>query len=192
MPAFRANWTRTVLAAAESRLPAEAYARARDRIGPEAISRLDHAGPLEWLPAEAVHVPVSDAILEAIGAAPSRGFWRDVVADNLGGRLFKAVFEGTRRAFGTEPHDLLRALPISWEIIARGAGKWQITPDLDLKTVGVVWSEVHPMLLRGDSFVFAMQGTIDAIVASGGGRGAVTVELGDRVKGKVAYRYRWT
>ena len=120
-PAIRASYAKTVIASMKQR-PAEERDRLLGRLDPGFRASVREYSLLDWMAAgEFARLP--QLVLDTIGPARAKLFWRANLLSSLERTLLRPLRLGAMALYGKSPGSLLRMTPQAWELVSRNCGR---------------------------------------------------------------------
>jgi hypothetical protein len=117
-PSFRATWTKFAVAAVNRSPRREAI---RNFIGEARLNSLRRASVVDWLPID-VHLSVTEAVLEILGKAGARAFWKERLLAAFKTKTMAPFVAGAGVVFGEQPYALMKIAMTSYRLMAKNAG----------------------------------------------------------------------
>src|SRR5262245_50614563 len=96
------------------------------RMQPLDISRIQRAGPLDWLSMR-LSVELARGVIQILGREPARRFFRAQFAVTLDNVVLGSLVAAVTRYISSDPRPALRWLPRGHELLFRGVGRGVMT-----------------------------------------------------------------
>jgi hypothetical protein len=122
-PSFRATWTKFAVAAVNRSPRREAI---RNFIGEARLNSLRRASVVDWLPID-VHLSVAEAVLEILGKAGARAFWKERLLAAFKTKTMAPFVAGAGIVFGEQPYALMKIAMSAYKLMAKNAGVITVT-----------------------------------------------------------------
>jgi len=120
-PAIRVSYAKTVVATIKQSPTPERDALLA-RLDVELRTHIRESSLLDWM-AASEFVKLPELVLEVLGTARARAFWRSNLLVSLERTLLSPLRLGAIALYGESPGSLLRMAPQAWQLVSRNGGK---------------------------------------------------------------------
>lgn len=120
-PAIRASYAKTVVATMKL-CGAEERSQLLARLDPGVRASIREYSLLDWMAAEEF-ARLVQLVLDTIGPARAKVFWRVNLLNSLERTLLRPLRLGAIALYGKSPGSLLRMTPQAWDLVSRNCGR---------------------------------------------------------------------
>jgi hypothetical protein len=119
-PAIRASYAKTVVGSMKQCSPTERVALL-SRLDTTLRASIREASLLDWISAQDF-AKLVNLVLEVLGPARARAFWRANLLRSLDRTLLSPLRLGAVALYGESPGSLIRMAPQAWQLVSRHGG----------------------------------------------------------------------
>ena len=186
-PAIRASYAKSVVGSMKL-CSATERAALLARLDPALRASIREASLLDWISAHDF-ARLLKLVLEVLGPARARAFWRGNLLRSLDRTLLSPLRLGAVALYGESPGSLLRMAPQAWQLVGRHAGRCSTT-DEPPDAFSLLFTEL-PAELRTPGWLPLWAGGSEACIELMKFTGSAEAELDASEPGRVVVHVRW-